>query len=66
MNDIIKSLVVIIIAGGIGGVAAWWLTGMMGVEGTLGAIVTAASGMVLAVALFAGLTTLLRTLGWMK
>ena len=38
----------------------------MGLDGTPGALVAAVIGMVLAVACFAGLTTLLRRLGWIR
>jgi Kef-type K+ transport system membrane component KefB len=64
--DILKSIVLIIIAGGVGGVAAWWLARAMGLDGTPGALIAAVIGMVLAVAFFAGLTTLLRHLGWVR
>ena len=64
--DILKSIVLIIIAGGLGGVLAWWLARAMGLDGTPGAMVAAVIGMVLAVACFAALTTLLRRLGWIR
>jgi uncharacterized membrane protein YeaQ/YmgE (transglycosylase-associated protein family) len=64
--DLIRSLVLIVIAGGIGGVAAWWLARGIGLDGTLQALVAAVVGMVLAVAVFAALTALLRRLGWMR
>jgi len=63
---IFKSIVLIIIAGGVGGVAAWWLARAMGLDGTPGAMVAAVIGMVLALVFFAGLTTLLRRLGWIR
>jgi hypothetical protein len=64
--DILKSIVLIIIAGGVGGVAAWWLARAIGIDGTPGALIAAVIGMVLAVGFFAGLTTLLRRLGWIR
>ena len=64
--DILRSILLIIIAGGLGGALAWWLARALGLDGTTGAIAAAVIGMVLAVAFFAGLTTLLRRLGWMR
>lgn len=66
MKEIIVSIVVIIVCGAIGGVGAWWFTLWLGLTGPLGALVAAAAGMVIAVAAFVGVTTLLRGLGWMK
>jgi hypothetical protein len=66
MKDIAASLAVIIACGGIGGVAAWWAVGWLGLAGTAGALAAAAVGMVIAVAAFAGVTSLLRGIGWMK
>ena len=66
MVSIIKSLIAIIVCGAIGGVAAWWLTGALGLDGTVGALVAAAVGMVVAVGTFAAITSLLRAVGWMK
>ena len=66
MKEIVRSVVLIVIAGGLAGVAAWWLARAMGLDGTPGALVAAVIGMVLAVALFAGLTVLLRRIGWIR
>ena len=66
MNGITASIIVIILCGGIGGVAAWRLVGWLGLTGPAGALVAAAVGMVIAVAAFAGVTSLLRGVGWMK
>ena len=66
MLEILKSIIAIIISGGIGGLVARWLVMAIGVDGTLGAILAAVIAMVVAVAVFAGLTVLMRALGVMK
>jgi len=66
MKDIVSSVIVIILCGGIGGVAAWWLVRALALGGPLGALAAAAIGMVIAVAAFAAVTTLLRRLGWKR
>jgi hypothetical protein len=63
---IVSSVVGIIICGGLGGMAAWALVMSLGLGGTIGAIVAAIVGMVLAVALWALLTSVLRSLGWIR
>jgi hypothetical protein len=66
MKSIAARIIVIIVCGGIGGVAAWGFVAWLGITGPAGALVAAAVGMVIAVAAFAGTTTLLRGAGWMK
>ena len=66
MKSIAASVILIIICGGGGGVAAWGLVSWLALTGPVGALVAAAAGMVIAVAAFAGTTTLLRGAGWMK
>jgi hypothetical protein len=66
MKSIAASVIVIVVCGGIGGVAAWALAAWLGLSGAIGALVAAAVGMVVAVGAFAGTTTLLRGVGWMK
>jgi len=66
MKAIVASVILIIICGGLAGVAAWAFIAWMGLAGPVGALVAAAAGMVIAVAAFAGTTTLLRGAGWMK
>lgn len=56
----------IIICGGVGGVAAWALVTALGWDGTIGAIVAAVVGMVVAVAVFTAGTSLLRAFGWTR
>ena len=63
---IVGSVVGIFICGGLGGLAAWALVTGLGLTGTLGAIVAAVVGMVLAVALWTLGTSLLRQFGWIR
>jgi hypothetical protein len=63
---IIWSVVGILVCGGLGGFAAWALVASVGWVGTAGAIAAAVIGMVIAVALWAGVTSLLRALHWIK
>jgi hypothetical protein len=60
------SVVGIFICGGLGGFAAWALVTRLGGAGTLGAIAAAIIGMVVAVALWTGITALLRAFGWVR
>jgi len=60
---IVWSVIGIFVCGGLGGFAAWALVTSLGWAGTPGAIAAAIIGMVVAVALWAGLTTLLRSAG---
>ena len=61
--SIVWSVIGIIICGGLGGFAAWAFVSTVGWVGTAGAIAAAIIGMVIAVALWAGLTSLLRAMG---
>jgi len=63
---IVWSVVGIFVCGGLGGIAAWALVTSLGGAGTLGAIAAAIIGMVIAVALWTGLTALLRAMGWVR
>ena len=63
---IVWSVVGILVCGGLGGFAAWALVTSVGWAGTAGAIAAAVIGMVVAVALWAGTTSLLRALRWIK
>ena len=60
---IVWNVIGIVLCGGLGGFAAWAFVTGMGWVGTPGAIAAAIIGMVVAVALWAGVTTLLRALG---
>jgi hypothetical protein len=63
---IVWSVVGIFICGGLGGFAAWALVTSLGWVGTPGAIAAAIIGMVVAVALWTGITALLRAFGWVR
>jgi hypothetical protein len=63
---IVWSVLGIFVCGGLGGLAAWALVTTLGWDGTPGAIVAAIIGMVIAVALFAGVTAALRSLRWIR
>jgi hypothetical protein len=63
---IVWSVIGILVCGGLGGFAAWALVTSVGWVGTAGAIAAAVTGMVIAVALWAGMTSLLRALRWIK
>ena len=60
------SLLGILVCGATGGFAAWALVTWSGLGGVVGAVVAAVAGMVVATALFAGGTTLLRAAGWIR
>jgi hypothetical protein len=66
MAPIIGSIVGILICGGIGGVSAWALVTTLGLAGVPGALAAAVIGMVVSVALWAGGSSLLRVLGWIR
>jgi len=63
---IVWNVVGILICGGLGGFAAWALVTAMGWTGTPGALAAAVIGMVVAAALWAGGTALLRALGLLR
>jgi len=60
------SVVGILICGGLGGFAAWAFVTAMGWAGTPGALAAAVIGMVVAVALWTGVTALMRSLGRLR
>ena len=57
------SIIGILFCGVAGGFAAWVLVSNLGVEGVIGAFIAAVIGMIVATALWAGGTALLRALG---
>lgn len=61
-GSILGRLLGIVLCGGIGGIAAWAAVQAIGLSGPLGAIVAAVIGMVVATALWAAGTSLLRAL----
>ena len=66
MNSVILNIFGIVVCGGLGGFAGWAFVTWLGMEGTLGAIVAALIGTVIATAGFAAVTALLRTQGWIR
>ena len=65
-GSIVGSIVGILLCGIAGGFAAWMLVSMLGLDGVPGALVAAVMGMIVATALWAGGSWLLRTVGWLK
>jgi hypothetical protein len=63
---IIGSILGIFICGVAGGLAAWSSVSALGLDGVPGAIAAAVIGMVVATALWAGGSTLLRALGLIR
>ena len=63
---LLGSILGILICGVGGGFAAWSAVTGWGIDGVLGAIVAAVIGMVVATALWAGGTSLMRVLGWVR
>lgn len=62
----IGSIVGILLCGVAGGFAAWMLVATLGIDGVTGALVAAVIGMVVATALWAGGSALLRALRWIQ
>ena len=60
------SILGILVCGVGGGYAAWVAVTALGFGGVLGATLAVVIGMVAATALWAGVTTLLRALGWVR
>ena len=65
-GSLLGSILGILVCGVGGGFAAWALVTALGLVGVLGAVAAAVVGMVVATALFAGGTTLLRAAGWIR
>jgi hypothetical protein len=63
---VIGSLLGIFVCGLTGGLAAWSAVSALDLDGALGAIVATVIGMVVATALWAGGSTLLRALGLLR
>jgi hypothetical protein len=58
-GSILGSIAGIVVCGGVGGVVAWAVVTTMGWEGTVGAIVAAVIGMVVAMAVWVAGTSLI-------
>jgi hypothetical protein len=65
-GSIFVSIVGILICGVAGGYSAWLLVARLGIDGVIGAFIAAVIGMIVATALWAGGTALLRALGWIR
>ena len=65
-GSMLGSILGILVCGVAGGYAAWTAVSAIGIDGVPGAILAAVIGMVVATALWAGVTSLLRALGWVR
>jgi hypothetical protein len=65
-GSIVGSILGIFVCGSAGAVAAWALVAALGQDGVVGAILAAVIGMIVATALWAVGTTLLRNWGWLR
>jgi hypothetical protein len=65
-GSILASIIGILICGIAGGFAAWMLVAKLGIEGVTGALAAAFIGMIVATALWAGGSALLRAVGWIR
>lgn len=65
-RSIAGSILGILVCGVAAGMAAWTLVDALGFDGVLGAVLAAMLGMVGATALWAGGTSLLRAMGWVR
>jgi hypothetical protein len=66
MRSIVFSILGILVSGIAGGLAGWSVITLLGFAGVGGALVAASLGMVVATAVWIGLTVLLRTLGFLR
>lgn len=65
-GSIVFSILGILVGGLAGGLAGWSTIAFLGLSGTGGALVAAVIGMVVATAVWIGLTVLLRALGFLR
>ncbi len=65
-GSIVFSILGILVGGLAGGLAGWSTIALLGLSGTGGALVAAIIGMVVATAVWIGLTVLLRALGFLR
>ena len=65
-GSMLGSILGIFICGAGGGLAAWAAVTALGLDGVLGAILAVVIGMIVATALWAAGTSLLRVLGWVR
>jgi len=64
--SIVFSILGILVSGTVGGLAGWSVVTLLGFTGVGGALVAASIGMVVATAVWIGLTVLLRALGFLR
>lgn len=64
MRSLVGSILGILACGGLGAFAAWWLVTSLGLAGVPAALGAALVAMVVATALWAAGSALLRALGW--
>ena len=65
-GSMLGSILGILVCGVAGGIAAWSGVNALGIDGVSGALLAAVIGMVVATALWAGGSSLLRALGWIR
>ena len=65
-GSIFVSMLAILICGVAGGYSAWLLVSNLGIDGVIGAFIAAVVGMIVATALWAGGSALLRAFGWIR
>ena len=65
-GSMLGSVLGILVCGVVGGVSAWSAVNALGFDGVFGALLAAVIGMVVATALWAGGSSLLRALGWIR
>lgn len=65
-GSLFVSVIGILICGVAGGFSAWMLVSNLGIDGVIGAFIAAMIGMIVATALWAGGSALLRALGLMR
>lgn len=66
LSGFLFSILGILVSGLAGGVAGWWMRGALGWDSVGGALVAVVVGMVVATAVWLGLTVLLRALGVLR
>ena len=65
-GSIVFSILGILVGGIVGGLAGWSTVALLGFDGVTGALIAAIIGMVVATAVWIGLTVLLRALGFLR
>lgn len=66
MRSVVLSILGILVSGIVGGLTGWSVIALLGFAGVGGALAAAAIGMVVATAVWIGLTVLLRALGLLR